>query len=199
MPQRKNEALLKRLCDECGGVFGTMAEAIEELDTPRIKPVRPFKAYDGKLTLGDPENYPDGSLTIWVERYFKTKEAKPQTGSVVVTRAETGPSQSTHTMDDADAGGGDFAAVKNARTYKVNDPDAPGGKRDVDFASLAKGYEYGRTAVHISESDFNITKFETERSFTIIGFIEWETVSKQLRPIHSPRGRVNNSQVSTLP
>lgn len=68
--------------------------------------------------------------------------------------------------------GGEFAAVKNARIYKVNDPDAPGGKSDVEFDSLAKGYEYGRTAVHISEAEFNITKLETKKSLSVVGFIQ---------------------------
>ena len=73
--------------------------------------------------------------------------------------------------------GVDFSAVKQARTYKVNDPDAPGGKRDVEYESLAKGYEYGRTAVHISESEHNITKIETLKSFSIVGFIPYDKVS----------------------
>jgi ATP-dependent DNA helicase 2 subunit 2 len=61
--------------------------------------------------------------------------------------------------------------VRSARTYKINDPSAPGGKRDVDREDLAKGYEYGRTAVHITESDENVTKLETFSGFEIVGFI----------------------------
>lgn len=85
--------------------------------------------------------------------------------------------QSTQTLDEDPMEGVEFSAVKQARTYKVNDPTAPGGKRDVEFEALAKGYEYGRTAVHISESEYNITKLETERSFSIIGFILRDKVS----------------------
>jgi len=64
-----------------------------------------------------------------------------------------------------------MSIVRSARTYKINDPSAPGGKRDVDREDLAKGYEYGRTAVHISESDENVTKLETFSCFEIVGFI----------------------------
>lgn len=158
------------------GTFGTVAQAVEELDTPRLKQTKPYKTYDGALTLGDPE-VDERALSIHVERYFKTKRATPPSASNVVMRANHG-SQSTQTVGDDDmegveyGDGGEFAAVKNARTYKVNDPDAPGGKRDVEFDSLAKGYEYGRTAVHISEAEFNITKLETRKSFSIIGFIQ---------------------------
>ncbi|KAI1458335.1 ATP-dependent DNA helicase II subunit 2 [Annulohypoxylon moriforme] len=172
--KRTNEGLLKELVDKCDGLYGTMAEAISELEMPRIKPVRPYKTYDGELTLGNPAEHKD-AMSISVERYFKTHKATIPPASRVVLSTDTGPSQAT---------GGDemegvehtsaFAAVKNARTYKVNDPEAPGGKRDVEFESLAKGYEYGRTAVHISESEYNITKIETTKCFTILGFIHQE-------------------------
>jgi ATP-dependent DNA helicase 2 subunit 2 len=174
-----NERLLKSLTDACGedfGTFGTIAEAIAELDTPRLKQTKPYKSYDGPLVLGDPEEDPR-ALEINVERYFKTKRAAPPSASNVVVKTSHG-TQSTQTLEGDEMGGveygdgGEFAAVKNARTYKVNDPDAPGGKKDVEFESLAKGYEYGRTAVHISEAEFNITKLETTKSFSIVGFVQ---------------------------
>ncbi|EFY93891.1 Ku70/Ku80 domain & Ku-core domain containing protein [Metarhizium acridum CQMa 102] len=167
-----SEKTLKALTDQCkGGIFATMAEAIDELDTPRVKSVKPYKTYDGALTLGDPEKFP-AAMNINVERYFKTHLARPLTASTVVVKSEQA-TQSTQTVEDDAMDGIEFSAVKQARTYKVNDPDAPGGKRDVEFESLAKGYEYGRTAVHISESEHNITKLETEKSFSIVGFIPW--------------------------
>ncbi|KAI0098969.1 SPOC domain-like protein [Hypoxylon sp. NC0597] len=172
--KRTNEGLLKKLVDKCDGLYGTMAEAISELETPRIKPFRPYKTYEGELTLGNPQEHKD-AMSISVERYFKTHKATVPPASRVVLSTEPGHSQAAE--GDAMEGvehTGQFAAVKNARTYKVNDPEAPGGKRDVEFESLAKGFEYGRTAVHISESEYNITKIETTKSFTILGFIHQE-------------------------
>jgi ATP-dependent DNA helicase 2 subunit 2 len=64
-----------------------------------------------------------------------------------------------------------LSTVRNVRTYQVNDESAAGGKIDVQREQLAKGYEYGRTAVHISESDENITKLETNQALEVIGFI----------------------------
>jgi non-homologous end joining protein Ku len=55
--------------------------------------------------------------------------------------------------------------------YQIDDPEAEGGKRQVERDELAKGYEYGRTVVHISESDENITKLETEAVMEIVGFV----------------------------
>ncbi|KAK2592908.1 ATP-dependent DNA helicase yku80 [Conoideocrella luteorostrata] len=165
-----NERTLAALTEGCKeGIFATIAEAINEIDTPRVKSVKPYKTYDGALTLGDPEKF-STAMCINVERYFKTHLARPLTASTVVLKSEQA-TQSTHTLGDDTMDGVEFSAVKQARSYKVNDPDAPGGKRDVEFESLAKGYEYGRTAVHISESEHNITKLETEKSFSIVGFV----------------------------
>ncbi|KAJ9154876.1 ATP-dependent DNA helicase II subunit 2 [Pleurostoma richardsiae] len=170
----KNEALLKDLVSQCKeGVFGTMAQAVEELQNPRVKPVRLVRNYDGTLTLGNPEKY-ESAMVINVERYPKTKIARPPAASTVVIKSEPGgasqAAEAPDDMEDVEYTAG-FSAVKNMRTYKVEDPDAPGGKKDVDFDSLAKGYTYGSTAVHISESEFNITKLETTKGFSIIGFI----------------------------
>ncbi|KAI1340523.1 Ku70/Ku80 N-terminal alpha/beta domain-containing protein [Xylariaceae sp. FL0016] len=172
--KEEHETLLKDLVERCEGAYGTMAEAIAELDTPRVKPVKPYKTYDGALTLGDPEVHED-AMSISVERYFKTHKATVPPASRVVMKSEPPNGESA----DGDAMEGveptpSFAAVKDTHTYKVNDPDAPGGKRDVEQDSLAKGYEYGRTAVHISEAEFNITKIETTKSFSIYGFIAQE-------------------------
>ncbi|ORY70158.1 putative Ku family DNA helicase [Pseudomassariella vexata] len=171
-----NERLLRQLAGRSGGNFGTIAEAIAELDIPRLKQTRPFKSYDGPLTLGDPQVDPR-AMSISVERYFKThKQAPPPASNVILKTDHASGSQSAQTRDvdrmqGVEPTGGAFASVKNARAYKVNDPDTPGGKKDVEFDCLAKGYQYGSTAVHISESEFNITKIETAKCFTIVGFI----------------------------
>lgn len=159
------------MCDK--GNFGTMAEAIDELDIPVVKVPRPYKSYEGTLSLGDPESG-QAAAVISVERYFKTHVAAAMPASTVVFKTEAAESESMEGME--------FGAVKQARTYKVNDPSAPGGKKDVEFESLAKGYEYGRTAVHISESEHNITKLETEKDFSIVGFLEQDKVPPSLHP-----------------
>jgi len=180
--KKHNEALLKRLTEGCKrGLFATAAEAIEGLSIPDLKTVRPYKTYEEKLALGDPARYPETTMYIDVVRYFKTKPATAVSASSFVTRASTANEdssvQSSNTlpgdteMIDAQPVGGDLSAVRSARTYKINDAAAPGGKRDVGYQELEKGYEYGRTAVPISASDEIVTKLETKKSFSIIGFI----------------------------
>ncbi len=179
--KEQNEMILRDLAETCDGLYGTIAEAISELETPRVKSIKPYKTYDGLLTLGDPSVHED-AMSINVERYFKTHKATVPPASRVVMKTESsaGPSRVAQIANGDEMQGVEptpsFSAVKDARTYKVNDPNAPGGKRDVDRDELAKGYEYGRTAVHISESDYNITKIETTKSFSIVGFIYQEKV-----------------------
>lgn len=150
---------------------------------PRVKTVRPVPSYKGQLTLGDPENY-ETAIAIDVERYPRTSIARPPAASSFVVRSDMAPARSTQTS--AAVGNGDgshdrtdngLSSVRLARTYQVKDSDAPGGKRDVEQGALAKGYEYGRTAVHISESDESVTKLETKAGFDIVGFVETRNVS----------------------
>ena len=189
--QAVNEATLRALVEDCDGIFGTMQQAIEELGTPRLKTTRPVPSYKGQLTLGDPEHF-DSALCIDVERYPRVMVRRPLAASQYVQRSDLSndhvSTQSSATMmPDADGAGSgpaqpegsSLTTVRNARTYQVLDEEAPGGKRDVSRDDLAKGYEYGRTAVHISESDLNVTKLETQPGLEIIGFIPWSTVSAQ--------------------
>lgn len=173
--KEQNEGVLRDLVEKCDGLYGTIAEAIAELETPRVKSYRPYKTYQGLLTLGDPNVHQD-AMSINVERYFKTHKAPVPPASRVVLKTGSDSAEGARGGDEMEGvePTPGFSAVKDARTYKVNDPDAPGGKRDVDRDELAKGYEYGRTAVHISESDYNITKIETNQSFSIVGFIYQE-------------------------
>ena len=186
-----NEAILKAFVEDCDGIFGTIQQAIEELGTPRLKLTRPVPSYKGQLTLGNPSQY-DSALCIDVERYPRVMVRRPMTASQFVQRSdlsnkhESAQSSTTVLPDDELPAGviqsdsNSLTNVKNARTYQVVDEEAPGGKRDVSRDDLAKGYEYGRTAVHISESDLNVTKLEMQAGLEIIGFIPWSSYERYM-------------------
>ncbi|MCJ1369411.1 ATP-dependent DNA helicase II subunit 2 [Loxospora ochrophaea] len=209
----ENERTLKTLVDECDGVFGTLAQAIEELGVPRLKATRSVPSYKDQLTLGDPRVY-DTAMCIDVERYPRTMIRKPPSASQYVQRSDLSNGNasvrsSATLMADADhvetglqlSNPNGLTAVRNTRTYQVDDEDAPGGKRDVDREDLAKGYEYGRTAVHISESDETVTKIETEAALEIIGFIPWENYERYMSMTVSCiviAQRVNNKAIMAL-
>ncbi|KIV78563.1 hypothetical protein PV11_06207 [Exophiala sideris] len=163
----ENERTLNKLVDLCDGVFGTMQEAIDELARPRIKSVRPTPTYRGQLRLGDPETY-DTALCIDVERYMKTQIRRPPTASAYVVREQAG--------DDDQA----LETVHNMYKYTVKDEEKDGAPKDIKREELAKGYEYGRTAVAISESEQNITKLETYAAYDILGFIPVEGVERYM-------------------
>lgn len=174
------------MTDDCDGVFGTLAQAIDELGIPRLKTTRPVHSYKGELTLGSKEQFPKTVMSIDVERYPRTAIRRPATASHFVQRTglvdAKGSTQSSATiLPDADASEpgahqNTLTNVRSSRVYQVDDETAPGGKREVDREALAKGYEYGRTAVHISESDEGITKLETHGALELLGFIPWDKV-----------------------
>ena len=181
------EGTLKSLVEDCDGIFGTMQEALDELGQPRLKTTKPVHSYRGQLTLGDPGSY-DSAICIDVERYPRVMVRRPLSASKYVQRADfsnghVSPHSSATMLQDADGdtamtetGQNNLTSVRSTMTYQVEDPEAPGGKRDVNRDELAKGYLYGSTAVHLSESDQNVTKLETQAGLEIIGFIPWLNV-----------------------
>lgn len=180
----KNEEILKKFVEDCDGNFGTLAIAIDQLHTPRLKETRPVPSYKGQLTLGDPEKY-EATITIDVERYPCTMLAKPPTASSFVVRSDLGgvpePSeQSSATIVGEDHPMSDLSAVRNQRVYQVDNQEEPGTKKNVETDELERGYEYGRTAVHISESDMNVVKLETQPSLSLVGFVKAEEFERYL-------------------
>jgi ATP-dependent DNA helicase 2 subunit 2 len=184
--QRRNEIILSSLADKCNGTFGTAAFAISCLAIPNVKTTRPYAPYKGRLSLGNFEKYPETSFYIDVERYSKTKVAKPVSASSYVSQnGKSGETQDSSGTIQGDSGmpdesGAGLAPVHNAKKYTIPDPEDPRGFKDVEFEELARGYEYGRTAVHITESEANITAFPTFKSFEIIGFIPNDKVGPPL-------------------
>lgn len=169
-----------------------MAEAVNALAEPFVKQSKPYCTYKGKLTLGNPEKY-DTAMAIDVERYFRTKKATAPSASSFAVKSNLTNQEASQAIAPAalkEEGGGnvslldgqssELAAVKQERTYKVADPTAPGGRLDVEREELSKGYEYGRTAVAISESEQNITKLETKQGLELIGFIPQDKVSRMM-------------------
>jgi ATP-dependent DNA helicase 2 subunit 2 len=170
--QAKNENLLREFAEGCEGTYGTLEEAIAELDTPRIKAVNPMPSFKGMLRLGDSQKY-ETAVQIPVERYPRTYVARPPSASSFVPVSKATQDEEG---DPKPSQGDALTAVRVARTYQVDDPSAVGGKVDVERDDLAKGYEYGRTAVHISQIDENITRLDTFACLDLIGFINQDKV-----------------------
>jgi ATP-dependent DNA helicase 2 subunit 2 len=181
--QGKNEGLLRELAEGCDGVYGTLEQAVSEMDIPRVKQVRPTPTFKGFLQLGNPEEY-ETAARIPVERYFRTYTARAPPASSFVLRSDIAPgpdegepSTAAPMDNEPDSEGGKLTNVRPLRSYQISDESAPGGKVDVEQEELAKGYEYGRTAVHISETDLNITTLETIAAMELVGFVQSAQVS----------------------
>ncbi|TQB70240.1 ATP-dependent DNA helicase II subunit 2 [Monascus purpureus] len=187
LQKAENETLLKRLVEDCEGVYGTLEQAVSELDIPRIKVVRGIPSFKGFLQLGNPEEY-STSLRIPVERYYRTYIAKPPPASSFVLRSDivsqldSAESPATVAAQQNTQAGEEntLTNVRTLRVYQITDESAPRGKADVERENLAKGYEYGRTAVHISETDESITRLETFASLDLVGFIQSEKYDRYL-------------------
>ncbi|KAI5804563.1 putative Ku family DNA helicase [Geopyxis carbonaria] len=172
--KKENEEVLKNLCEECDGVFGTLEEAVSELGMPRLKSVRPVASYKGKLTLGDTK-VDEVCFAIDVERYPRTMVAKPVSASRYVDVPGSAEDESSEqTVQLEDRGAKELQAVKMARAYKVDDEENPERKKEIERDELEKGYKYGRTVVPISATDELITILPTESSMQIVGFIPVE-------------------------
>ncbi|KAF8418820.1 putative Ku family DNA helicase [Tirmania nivea] len=173
--KRKNENFLKDVSEQCGGVYGTLAEAVEELARPRLKKVRPVPSYRGILTLGDYRK-DDTAMSLEVERYPRTMIAKPISASSFVQKSKPegengeGPSVRRDIKEEEDDDK-KMSYVKNERTYHVKDETEEGVKKEVDRDLLEKGYMYGRAVVPISGTDESITILETDPSYEILGFV----------------------------
>jgi ATP-dependent DNA helicase 2 subunit 2 len=161
----KNEQALKLLVDSCGGLLGTMQEAVESLSRPEVKAVRPIPTYKGLLRLGNPEKF-GTALTIDVERYFKISIRRPPTASAHAVKSQSSTQNN------------ELSIIHNEMSYVVTDPSETSGVKHLKREELAKGYEYGRAAVHISETDENITRLETDQSYDIVGFIPAENIER---------------------
>ncbi|PLB45703.1 ATP-dependent DNA helicase II subunit 2 [Aspergillus steynii IBT 23096] len=182
----ENETLLRSLVEDCDGVYGTLEQAVSELEIPRVKQVRVTASFKGFLQLGNSEEY-DTAVRIPVERYFRTHVAKPPSASQFVlgsdgTEQEKPESSATldAPKDSQSADPNNLTPVRLLRTYQIDDESAPGGKIDVERDQLAKGYEYGRTAVHIDETDENITTLETFAGLELIGFIQTDKYDRYM-------------------
>jgi ATP-dependent DNA helicase 2 subunit 2 len=195
---------LRALVEDCDGVYGTLEQAVAELGIPRVKAVKSMASFKGYLQLGNPEEY-DTAVRIPVERYYRTYVAKPPTASSFVLRSDAASSQrgaeSPGTIAPLKGSRSDDAStlttIRSMRTYHVEDESAPGGKIDVERDDLAKGYEYGRTAVHISETDENITILETYAGLELIGFIQSDQVSLSCSSLVDTALTYGNSTIVT--
>ncbi|KAJ5340497.1 hypothetical protein N7541_009621 [Penicillium brevicompactum] len=175
----KNEKLLRALATDSKGMFGTLEQAVSELDIPRIKATKSMPTFKGRLTLGNSDQY-ESAMHIPVERFFRISVAKPTSASSFVIRSGAESGQGPAPGSQAPNASDSLTSVRMSRTYQISDESAPGGKVDVERDDLAKGYEYGRTAVAIDQADENVTNLQTFAGLDLIGFVHEDKYDRYL-------------------
>lgn len=184
--KENNERVLRQLADECDGVCGTLASAIEELGIPRLKATRLVPSYKGRLTLGNPDEY-DSAMTIDIERYPRTMVAKTPSAINFALKSENcdastrSPATMANGNDDQEPTKYDLSMIRNERQYHVIDDKALQGRREVNGEDLAKGYEYGQSVVHLNSSEESVIKFQSVPGLEIVGFVPQQNVSLPAR------------------
>lgn len=172
-----NEKVLKELVVGCDGVFGSLNYAVSELGLPTLKSTRRMPSFKGNLLLGNCAEF-ESAISIAIERFPRTMVAKAPSSSNFAIKLDGESSNRPQNQpleqqlrEQEENGESDMALLRSNRVYHIKDDGAPGGKKDVDRDQLERGYEYGRTAVHISKSDETVIKFDAEPSLEILGFV----------------------------
>ncbi|SZF01564.1 unnamed protein product [Blumeria hordei] len=193
--KQQNERILRNFVEGCDrGKFCTTAAAVQEISQPTVKEVKPYVTYEGQLTLGDVEMYPESAICIDVKRYFRIKKAKAPTASRYFIhtpdpKVATDNEQSSkidivndeREYDERESvESDDISPVRYMKAYTVDDPFSAGGKRELEIGSLTRGYLYGRSIVPMNGADEGVNKLETFKSFKILGFIPTDQHQKYL-------------------
>jgi ATP-dependent DNA helicase 2 subunit 2 len=170
--------MLRKLVEDCGGSFMSLTKALELQEVPTIRPIRAIASFKGALTLGDTDKYESASISIDVERYSKVMVARAISAKLITNKTqdddamEVDEPESAATVQHGEGPQGEITTVGRSRSYHVDDPTAPGGKRDVDKEDLNRGYTYGRTAVDVSNDDADELKLQTTPGLQIVGFVD---------------------------
>jgi ATP-dependent DNA helicase 2 subunit 2 len=185
--------MLAEMATQTGGSVVNIQDPISKLGTPNIKTVRPVCLYRGTLTLGYIDKLEHATMKIDVQQWPCVMQAKPQQEKQFAGKPEVyadGTAQSSVTMQESGPLQDGLSVIKRTRAYQVDDEDAPGGKRDVDKEQLEKGFEYGRTAVHVNEDDMDSVKLETRSGLEVVGFALREKVGFEVAYIKDRANRM---------
>ncbi|KAI9497325.1 SPOC like C-terminal domain-containing protein [Zychaea mexicana] len=183
--------------DVPNGFLIDLMDAIEESTQFHKKEVRPTPTYRGYLTFGDRVQFPDTSLSVSINMYARTMEAKvPSAGkwssisNVTGTRNEHGAeshqvaSDTVYKVKHLDSG-------KHANNEDNDNADDSGHNDDnhanedenivVEKSELAKAYNFGKEKVVVSPDTEEHLKLKTEPCMTVLGIYHKKAFPPQLQ------------------
>ncbi|KAI9329498.1 SPOC like C-terminal domain-containing protein [Obelidium mucronatum] len=179
-----NERFMRSFSEATNGDIFSAVEALSLLGSLRARSVRSTTLIRTTMTLGDPFDNIDASLSFSVWGYAKIKEAKLPSAKKW--------SKAVNTVgESADVAGELFRGdVVMERTYKVKDPnleegDDGTGDQVMDSVELSKddlirAYKYGKDLIPFSEEDRGAMKLKSTKGFSILGFIKSTDITREL-------------------
>ncbi|KAI8609215.1 SPOC like C-terminal domain-containing protein [Chytriomyces sp. MP71] len=176
----KNERFMRTFsATTSGGVFSG-DEALALLGELRAKSVKPTTLIRHTLTLGDPFESTDTSISISVWAYAKVKEAKLPSAKKW-SRVGAEAVDAAHELFKGE--------VVMERSYRLKDipvderADMDGeSPDDIELSKddLIRAYKYGKDLIPFSEEDRDAMKLMSSKGFSIIGFVKKSEVSREL-------------------
>ncbi|KAJ3201024.1 ribosomal protein S14, S11 [Entophlyctis luteolus] len=174
-----NERFMRAFSADTAGDVFSATEALSILSGLRPKSVRPTTLVRCSMTLGNPFENMDASLSFPVWAYAKIKEAK-------LPSAKKWSRVGAEAADVAD----EYAKgeVVMERTYKIKDLrlddeddfDKIADTVELDKNDLIRAYKYGKDLIPFAEEDREAMKLRTTKGFSILGFVRKSEVQREL-------------------
>lgn len=165
-----NEEKLHELVVELpqpGSIFANAQEAIDTLQLPTAKRVRPVRAFSCKLTLGDPSTY-QNVLSFNIESFPCIRESTALSASTYAVGATN--------VDNLTSVNPGLQEVKRVTEYfHVKEEDGIKQETPLDAAEILPGYKFGSEIVVLSEEEQKVLAMEQENEqagMQIIGFVK---------------------------
>ncbi|KAJ3119517.1 X-ray repair cross-complementing protein 5 [Physocladia obscura] len=168
---------MRSFCSATDGDIFSATEALALLGELRSRTVRPTTLIRTTMYLGEPEN--SGSFGFQVWAYAKVKEAKLPSGK----KWSRIGAEAVDVVDEFTRG-----EVAMERTYKVKDlvhtEDGENGDVaepvELNKEDLIRAYKYGKDLIPFAEEDRDAMKLQTEKGFSIIGFVKNAEISREI-------------------
>ncbi|KAF5121344.1 hypothetical protein DV113_000778 [Geotrichum candidum] len=170
-----NEEKLRQLVSgmpQPGSIFANAQEAIDTLQLPTAKRVRPVRAFACKLTLGDPTTY-QNVLSFDIESFPCVREASAPSASTYAV-GSTNPDNLTSVNPG-------LQEVKRVTEYFYTQEEGDTKEVTVDPAEILPGYKFGAEIVVLSEEEQKVltTDQENEQAgMQVIGFVKQSGIKR---------------------
>lgn len=184
--KKQSEAILKKLCDIPDSVFANAQEAVDSLQLPSVKKVRPIKTFAGKLTLGDLTEYPiDNCISIDIEAFPAVRVATAPTAVAYATAGKPAASQATQGSPDDKLSAlkkQGLQEVKRLTEFYVVDENDPEVKTEVEAEDVKSGYRFGPDIVVLTEEEEQVIKLRSQEpaSMMIVGFVKENMIPRYM-------------------